>query len=85
MERDRYLNYLLIGNLRYALMRDNDLAIGNFKMTFNETINWYSDNFMKKYIVNKLVDEIMTDLRYNKRRDSEKWLKFVSEITKSKK
>lgn len=79
-EKEMYVNWLLIANVRYALNRDNTIALRNFKMTLKEVLTWYVDPSMKNYIINKLVDEIMSDLNLYERKDKESWLELIKNL-----
>ena len=82
MEKDMVLNWMLIGNIRYALDRDNGISLANYRMIFREAITWYEDNFMKNYIINKLISEIEMDLHVFDREYETEWRVFIEDLKK---
>lgn len=78
--KDKTKNWLLIGNVRYALNRDNGLALSNFKMVVFETINSIKENDYKKYTIKKIMEEIIDDLKYYERNDASKWYELVDKL-----
>lgn len=82
LEKDTVLNWMLIGNIRYALNRDNGSAQINYEITFEEAFKWYEHLSSKIYIINKLIDEIEFDLRIHERKDEFRWKAFAEKIKK---
>lgn len=80
LEKEVVLNWLLIGNLRYALGRDNQFAFYNYKMILDEAITWYTEEKNKTYITNKIIEEIEQNLKWFDRRDEDMWRELIKEL-----
>ncbi len=77
---ERNLNWLLVGNVRYAMNRDNGSAMKNFETVVFDTINEIKTPSYKKYTIEKIIDEIITELRFQPKNDSELWLDLVERL-----
>lgn len=77
---EKHLNWLIVMSLRYALNRDNGIAFENFVIATREALDFIKVKTHKEYTVNKLVEEIRTDLSIYERKDKQNWQKFVNEL-----
>lgn len=77
---ERTINWLLIGNVRYALKRDNKIAFENFKMSFDNAIKDIKEVDYKNYTINKLIEEIEREIKWQNLSDEKLWLDFIKEI-----
>ena len=77
---ERNLNWLLVGNVRYAINRDNGSAMKNFEIVVFDTINEIKTPSYKKYTIEKIIDEIITELKFQPKNDSRLWLDLVERL-----
>lgn len=77
---ERNLNWLLVGNVRYAINRDNGSAMKNFEIVVFDTINEIKTPSYKKYTIEKIIDEIIIGLKFQSKNDSKLWLDLVERL-----
>ena len=77
---EKYLSWLVIMSLRYALNRDNGIAFENFIIATREALDIMKVKPYKEYTVEKLIEEIRIDLSMYERKDKQNWQRFVNEL-----
>lgn len=76
---EKTVAWLLIQSVRYALNRDNEIAMKNFETSFDDAIKDIKVKAYKTYVIEKIIDEIKSELIWTKK-DEKLWLVFIEKL-----